>query len=123
MANCSLPSSSREKALEQTRRTQTFTQHHTQSVKPNPIQMLMRDAPPDFKYTKEALFVHINLLWGMLTPEAIPLAPEKQLLKELYQKFSSVEEVQSVAQNSQGVQLINESQVQTLRNAHSGKEK
>ncbi|MBW0553494.1 hypothetical protein O181_093209, partial [Austropuccinia psidii MF-1] len=52
MANCSLPSSSREKPLEKTRRTQTPTPHHTQSVKRNPIQMLMRDAPPDFKYTK-----------------------------------------------------------------------
>ncbi|MBW0521495.1 hypothetical protein O181_061210 [Austropuccinia psidii MF-1] len=57
----------------------------------------------------------------MLTPGALPTAPDKQLLKEFYQKFSSVEEVQSVAQNSQGVKLINESQVQTSCNTHSGK--
>ncbi|MBW0541433.1 hypothetical protein O181_081148 [Austropuccinia psidii MF-1] len=122
-ANCSLPSSSRAKPLEKTRRTQTPTPHHTQSVKCNLIQMLMQDAPSDFKYTKEALFVHIKLLWGMLTPAAIPLAPDKQLLKEFYQQFSSIKEVQSVAQNSQGVKLINEAQVQTLCNAHSGKRK
>ncbi|MBW0544198.1 hypothetical protein O181_083913 [Austropuccinia psidii MF-1] len=59
----------------------------------------------------------------MLTPGALPTAPDKQLLKEFYQLFSSVEEVQSVAQNSQGVKLINEAQVQTLCNAHSGKRK
>ncbi|MBW0584750.1 hypothetical protein O181_124465 [Austropuccinia psidii MF-1] len=59
----------------------------------------------------------------MLTPGALPKAPDKQLLKEFYQKFLSVEEVQSVAQNSQGVKLINEAQVQTLCDARSGKRK
>ncbi|MBW0462098.1 hypothetical protein O181_001813 [Austropuccinia psidii MF-1] len=100
-----------------------YTVNNKVSVKRNPIQMLMREAPPDFKYTKEALYVHIKLLWGMLTPAAMPTAPDKQLLKEFYQRFSSVEEVQSVAQNSQGVKLINEAQVQTLRDARSGKRK
>ncbi|MBW0567957.1 hypothetical protein O181_107672 [Austropuccinia psidii MF-1] len=93
------------------------------SIKRHPIQMLMRDAPPDFKYTKEALYVHTKLLWGMLTPAAFPIAPDKQLLKEFYQRFSSAKEVQSVAQNSQGVKLISEAQVQTLRDARSGKRK
>ncbi|MBW0575203.1 hypothetical protein O181_114918 [Austropuccinia psidii MF-1] len=83
----------------------------------------MKDAPPDFKYTKEALYVHIKLLWGMLTPSALPTAPDKQLLKEFYQRFSSAEEVQTVAQNSQGVKLISEAQVQTLRDARLGKRK
>ncbi|MBW0535867.1 hypothetical protein O181_075582 [Austropuccinia psidii MF-1] len=59
----------------------------------------------------------------MITPGAMPTAPDKQLLKEFYQCFSSVEEVQSVAQNSQGVKLINEAQVQTLHDARSGKRK
>ncbi|MBW0522109.1 hypothetical protein O181_061824 [Austropuccinia psidii MF-1] len=54
-------------------------------VKRNPMQMVMRDAPPDFKYTKEALYVHVKLLWGMLTPAAMPTAPDKLLLKEFYQ--------------------------------------
>ncbi|MBW0558430.1 hypothetical protein O181_098145, partial [Austropuccinia psidii MF-1] len=51
-ANCSLPSRSRVEPFEKKRRTKTPTPHHTQSVKHNPIQILMRDAPPDFKYTK-----------------------------------------------------------------------
>ncbi|MBW0547017.1 hypothetical protein O181_086732 [Austropuccinia psidii MF-1] len=95
----------------------------TSTIRRNLIQMLMRDAPPDFKYTKEALYVHIKLLWGMLTPAAMPTAPDKQLLKEFYQQLSSAEEVQNVAQNSQGVKLISEAQVQTLRDARSGKRK
>ncbi|MBW0578381.1 hypothetical protein O181_118096 [Austropuccinia psidii MF-1] len=53
----------------------------------------------------------------MITPGAMPTAPDKQLLKKVYQRFSSV------AQNSQGVKLINEAQVQTLRDARSGKRK
>ncbi|MBW0579396.1 hypothetical protein O181_119111, partial [Austropuccinia psidii MF-1] len=71
----------------------------------------------------EALYVHIKRLWGMLTPGAIPEAPDKQLLKEFYQRFSSAEEVKSVAHNSQGVKLINKAQVQTLCNAQAGKRK
>ncbi|MBW0556477.1 hypothetical protein O181_096192 [Austropuccinia psidii MF-1] len=59
----------------------------------------------------------------MLTPSALPTAPDKQLLKELYQRFLSAKEVQTVAQNSQGVKLISKAQVQTLRDALSGKRK
>ncbi|MBW0502505.1 hypothetical protein O181_042220 [Austropuccinia psidii MF-1] len=59
----------------------------------------------------------------MLTPAAMPTAPDKQLLKEFYQRFSSAEDVQIVAQNSEGVKLISEAQVQTLRDAHSRKRK
>ncbi|MBW0489003.1 hypothetical protein O181_028718 [Austropuccinia psidii MF-1] len=107
----------------QTRRSQHPQARPSSSVRCNPIQMLMQDAPPDFKYTKEALYVHIKRLWGMLTPGTIPTAPDNQLLKEFYQRFSSAEEVQSVAHNSQGVKLINKAQVQTLRNAQAGKRK
>ncbi|MBW0568439.1 hypothetical protein O181_108154, partial [Austropuccinia psidii MF-1] len=63
------------------------------------------------------------LLLGMLTPSALPTTPDKQLLKEFYQRFSSAEEVQTVAQNSQGVKLISKAQVQTLLDACSGKRK
>ncbi|MBW0553987.1 hypothetical protein O181_093702 [Austropuccinia psidii MF-1] len=69
--------------------------------------MLMKDAPPDFKYTKVTL----------------PTAPDKQLLKEFYQRFSSAKEVQIVSQSSQGVKLISEAQVQTLQDARTGKRK
>ncbi|MBW0586196.1 hypothetical protein O181_125911, partial [Austropuccinia psidii MF-1] len=65
----------------------------------------------------EALYVHIKLLWGMLTPSALPTAPDEQLLKEFYQRFSSAEEVQTVVQNSQGVKLISKAQVQTFQDA------
>ncbi|MBW0482699.1 hypothetical protein O181_022414, partial [Austropuccinia psidii MF-1] len=115
--------SSGTRKSQQTRSTQCPQARPALSVRHNPIQMLMQDAPPDFKYTKEALYVHIKLLWGMIPPGAMQTAPDKQLLKEFYQRFSNVKEVQSVAQNSRGVKLINKAQVQTLRNAHSRKRK
>ncbi|MBW0466257.1 hypothetical protein O181_005972 [Austropuccinia psidii MF-1] len=115
--------SSHTKKPKQTRSTPCTQVRPASSVRHNPIQMLMQDAPPDFKYTKEALYVHIKLLWGMITPGAMPTAPDKQLLKEFYQHFSSVEDVQSVSKNSHGVKLINKAQVQTLRSAHYGKRK
>ncbi|MBW0477253.1 hypothetical protein O181_016968 [Austropuccinia psidii MF-1] len=92
-------------------------------VECNPMQMVMQDAPPDFKCTKEALYVHVELLWGMLTPASMQTAPDELLLKEFYQQFSSVEEVQSVAQNSNGVKLVKEAQVQRLHDVWAGKRK
>ncbi|MBW0499926.1 hypothetical protein O181_039641 [Austropuccinia psidii MF-1] len=59
----------------------------------------------------------------MFTPAELPTPPVKQLLNKFYQQFLSVGEVQSVAQNSQGVKLINEAQVQILSDACSGKRK
>ncbi|MBW0478136.1 hypothetical protein O181_017851 [Austropuccinia psidii MF-1] len=81
---CNTPKAhSHTKKSKQTRSTQRPQVRPASSVRRNPIQMLMQDAPPDFKYTK----------------------------------------VQSVLQNSQGVKLINEAQVQTLRDARSWKRK
>ncbi|MBW0567733.1 hypothetical protein O181_107448 [Austropuccinia psidii MF-1] len=53
----------------------------------------------------------------------MPTTPDELLLKEFYQQFSSVEEVQSLANNSNGVKLINEAQIQTLHDAWAGKRK
>ncbi|MBW0566124.1 hypothetical protein O181_105839 [Austropuccinia psidii MF-1] len=114
-----LPSSSKSKPVVKTQKSPAPIPNLTSTIRHNPIQMLMRDAPPDFKYTK----IHIKLLWGVLTPAAIPREPDKRLLKEFYQLFSSAEEVHNVPQNFQGVKLISEAQVQTLCDAYSGKRK
>ncbi|MBW0473788.1 hypothetical protein O181_013503 [Austropuccinia psidii MF-1] len=92
MPSLPLPSSIKSKPVVKTWKSPAPTPNLTSTIKRNPIQMQMRDAPPDFKYTKEALYVQIKLLWGILTPAAMPTAPDKQLLKEFYQQFSSAEE-------------------------------
>ncbi|MBW0529205.1 hypothetical protein O181_068920 [Austropuccinia psidii MF-1] len=118
-----LPRSNTPKTTLKPKRNYTPNPKSTISVKRSPVQILIKDAPPELKYTKEELYVHIKLLWSMLTLSSLPTAPDKQLLKEFYQIFSSAEEVQAVAQNSQGVKLISEDQVQTLWDACSAKRK
>ncbi|MBW0556655.1 hypothetical protein O181_096370, partial [Austropuccinia psidii MF-1] len=83
-----LPSNSKSKPVVKTRKSPAPTPNLTSTIKHNPIQILMQYAAPDFKYTNEALYLHIKLLWGMLTPAA----PDKQFLKEFYQQFSCAEE-------------------------------
>ncbi|MBW0508204.1 hypothetical protein O181_047919 [Austropuccinia psidii MF-1] len=102
-----LPRSNTPKTTLKPKRNYNPDPKSTMSVKRSPVQILMKDAPPDFRYTKVTL----------------PTTPDKQLLKEFYQRFLSDEEVQTVAQNSQGVKLISKAQVQTLRDACSGKRK
>ncbi|MBW0480009.1 hypothetical protein O181_019724 [Austropuccinia psidii MF-1] len=114
-----LPRSNTPKTTFKPKRSYTPNPKSTISVNFSPVQMLMKDSPRDFKYTKEALYVHIKLLWDILTPSA----PDEQLLKESYQRFSTAEEVQTVAQNSQGAKLISKAQVQTLQDAQAGKRK
>ncbi|MBW0524320.1 hypothetical protein O181_064035 [Austropuccinia psidii MF-1] len=77
----------------------------------------MREAPEDFKYTKEALFDHIKLLWGMVKKGSIPPAVDHSLLTEFYQSFSTTNQIKNVASNKQRTTLIKHDEFQTLRDA------
>ncbi|KAH9823543.1 hypothetical protein DFH28DRAFT_880651 [Melampsora americana] len=48
------------------------------------LQLQMRDLPNDFKSTKEALFFHIKVLWGLFKANDVPVAVDAALLKEFY---------------------------------------
>ncbi|MBW0538120.1 hypothetical protein O181_077835 [Austropuccinia psidii MF-1] len=114
-ANCSLPSSSRAKPLEKTRRTQTPTPYHTQSVKRNPIQMLMQDAPPRLQVYKALVgdaYTRSNTIGTRQTvTEGIrPAIFKRQRGTKCCTKLSRFK-------------LINEAQVQTLHDSCSGKRK
>ncbi|MBW0494114.1 hypothetical protein O181_033829 [Austropuccinia psidii MF-1] len=81
----------------------------------------MREAPEDFRYTKEALFDHIKLLWGVVKKGFIPPAVDHSLLTEFYQRFSTTDQIENVASNKQSTTLIKHYEVQTLHDACAGR--
>ncbi|MBW0500598.1 hypothetical protein O181_040313 [Austropuccinia psidii MF-1] len=83
--------------------------------------MLMREAPEDFRYTKEALFNHIKLLRGMVKKGSIPPAADHSLITEFYQRFSTTNQMENVASNKQSTTLIKHDQGQTLCDACAGR--
>ncbi|KAG0140879.1 hypothetical protein CROQUDRAFT_99491 [Cronartium quercuum f. sp. fusiforme G11] len=71
----------------------------TPTRKRHPLQVMVDDTPKDFKSCKEALYVHIKMMWGLYKPSDVPPTPNAALLKEFYTQFNSSEEIESVVNN------------------------
>ncbi|OAV94202.1 hypothetical protein PTTG_01835 [Puccinia triticina 1-1 BBBD Race 1] len=78
----------------------------TPTPKQNPSQMQSTDYPKTFATVKAALYVHIKILWGLLEQDSVPKGPSSELLTEFYSAFSTVEEIETVAQASSPPDLI-----------------
>ncbi|KAH9807625.1 hypothetical protein DFH28DRAFT_840306, partial [Melampsora americana] len=62
--------------------------------KRHPLQLKLSDLPKEFRTTKEALFVHIKMMWGLFRPNDVPPSPDAVLLKDFYDRFNNPEEVE-----------------------------
>ncbi|MBW0467500.1 hypothetical protein O181_007215 [Austropuccinia psidii MF-1] len=89
----------------------------------HPLQMLACEVPEDFNLTKDAMFVHIKILWGMLEEHEVPPKPDNSLLKEFNQQFSTNEQLKNAATSQTGGNIITKKEVQTLRDACAGRKK
>ncbi|MBW0462826.1 hypothetical protein O181_002541 [Austropuccinia psidii MF-1] len=83
-------------------------------VRRNPLQMQTSDFQPDFRGVKEALFVHIKVLWGVVEQNAVPTAPEEETLVQFYRKFSSEDDIANVVRDSSAPNLVDEDAIITL---------
>ncbi|MBW0548747.1 hypothetical protein O181_088462 [Austropuccinia psidii MF-1] len=83
-------------------------------VKQNPLQMQTTDFPPNFQGVKEALFVHIKVLWGVVKQNAVPTAPAEETLVQFYRKFSSKDDIANVVRDSSAPSLVDEDAILTL---------
>ncbi|KAA1066525.1 hypothetical protein PGT21_032751 [Puccinia graminis f. sp. tritici] len=90
------------------------------SPKRHPQQMQTSDFPQEFKTTKNALFVHIKILWGLLRQDSVPSAPELRTLQEFYNRFTNGEEVEKAAQGNSSPPLINSNEVELFKEARAG---
>ncbi|KNZ50349.1 hypothetical protein VP01_4476g2 [Puccinia sorghi] len=67
------------------------------SPKQHPQQMQTGDFPPDFATTKNELYIHIKVLWGLLKRELVPPAPNLQRLWGFYKIFSNSNQIAQAA--------------------------
>ncbi|MBW0560292.1 hypothetical protein O181_100007, partial [Austropuccinia psidii MF-1] len=76
--------------------------------------MVKDDLPTGFENTKDALYTHIKLLWGMIKKEAIPTIPNPTQLSIFSQLFSNPEQVESAITND-APPLVPLDTIETLR--------
>ncbi|WAQ89874.1 hypothetical protein PtA15_11A566 [Puccinia triticina] len=95
----------------------------TPTPKQNPSQMQSTDYPKTFATVKAALYVHIKILWGLLEQDSVPKGPSSELLTEFYSAFSTVEEIETVAQASSPPDLIPRRDIQFGRGIRLGQSK
>ncbi|PLW46368.1 hypothetical protein PCASD_05466 [Puccinia coronata f. sp. avenae] len=91
------------------------------SPRRHPQQMQTGNVPKEFNSTKNTLFVHIKILWGLLTQDAVPRTPELQNLQEFYNRFSNSDEVDRAAKVASSPALISSNKFQLFQNAVGGK--
>lgn len=89
-------------------------------AKKKPNQMITNDFPPEFKQTKECLFAHICLLWGLLQTGSVPPAANQEYIRSFCANFSSISEFERYAEDSNLAQLISAQDVITLKEARAG---
>ncbi|PLW24725.1 hypothetical protein PCASD_05232 [Puccinia coronata f. sp. avenae] len=95
----------------------------TESPKVNPLQMISRDMPESFGSTRDALYVHIKLIWNLLEQKKIPTPPHPNSLQEFTSCFSSADEIEQTANNTSGTSLIPVKEVVTFKDVKCGRKK
>ncbi|KAA1079500.1 hypothetical protein PGT21_013504 [Puccinia graminis f. sp. tritici] len=89
--------------------------------KKKPSQMVTKDFPPDFQATKECLYVHIRLLWGLVETSSVPPQANEEHIRSFCTKFSTLDQVQRHFEDSHAAHLIARSDILTLKDARAGK--
>lgn len=80
----------------------------------------MKNLPKTFLKTRDSLYLHIKILWGLVHKKAVPQAPCPDSLKEFYNWFTLVTEVEDAANNEAAPQLISATEIKSLCNMRSG---
>ncbi|MBW0477426.1 hypothetical protein O181_017141 [Austropuccinia psidii MF-1] len=78
--------------------------------------MVRNDYPAGYEHTKDAFYIHIKFLWGLIEKNTVPSAPNPSQLNEFYQCFSTPDQLESALANN-GPALVPVNTVPTLCNA------
>ncbi|KNZ60831.1 hypothetical protein VP01_1494g1 [Puccinia sorghi] len=101
--------------------TSTLPKGSPSTAKKKPNQMTLEDYPKDFLDTKECLFTHIRLLWGMVEVSTPPPAANPELVRQFCTHFQNIDAFQRHADDSSAAQLITQADVNTLKDARAGR--
>ncbi|KAG0150921.1 hypothetical protein CROQUDRAFT_87370 [Cronartium quercuum f. sp. fusiforme G11] len=89
--------------------------------KRDPNQLQTSDLPKDYQSTKNCLFIHIRLLWGLIEQSSIPALPPPTIISEFENWFSSIKQILDLDINNNAPEIISQADVQTLQDGRSEK--
>ncbi|EGG06972.1 uncharacterized protein MELLADRAFT_86185 [Melampsora larici-populina 98AG31] len=84
------------------------------------LQVFSSELASDFKSTKEALYIHIKMMWGLFKKNDVPPPPNPALLKEFYLRFSNSDEIDHAIKNPTSADVVAQGSIMTLRSAKEG---
>ncbi|KAG0149329.1 hypothetical protein CROQUDRAFT_89135 [Cronartium quercuum f. sp. fusiforme G11] len=87
----------------------------------DPNQLQTSDLPQDYQSTKNCLFIHIHLLWGLIEQSSIPALPPPTIISEFENQFSSIKQILDLDISSSALEIISQADVQTLWDGRSEK--
>ncbi|KAA1066043.1 hypothetical protein PGT21_019177 [Puccinia graminis f. sp. tritici] len=94
--------------------------HSPSTTKKLPNQMMLDDYPDNFLDTKECLFTHIRLLWGMVEVSTPPPPANPELVRQFCSSFKDIDDFERRINDSNAAALIAQADVQTLKDARAG---
>ncbi|KNZ59894.1 hypothetical protein VP01_1649g7 [Puccinia sorghi] len=68
--------------------------------------MVKQDHLEGFEHTKEAFYVHVKVLWGLISKGSIPMAPSEQQLRSFYQRFRNTDKIESAIEKGPNLAAI-----------------
>ncbi|KAH9443785.1 hypothetical protein MJO29_013785 [Puccinia striiformis f. sp. tritici] len=62
--------------------------------------MFLEDDTEDFLSTKDCVFAHIRLLWGLIKTNSVPPAANPELFQQFCARFTNISQFQAFAKES-----------------------
>ncbi|EFP76958.1 uncharacterized protein PGTG_02419 [Puccinia graminis f. sp. tritici CRL 75-36-700-3] len=119
-SNNSNPANSQRTPTNQSKRVVT---PKSDSPKVNPLQMISRNMPESFASTRDALYVHIKLIWNLIEQKTIPRPPHPDNLREFNSRFANAEDIERTAEDTLSAALIPANEVVTFKDLKTGRKK
>ncbi|KNZ59351.1 hypothetical protein VP01_1751g4 [Puccinia sorghi] len=91
------------------------------TAKKKPNQLMLEDYPVDFLDTKECLFTHIRLLWGIVEVSTPPPPANPTLVEQFCNHFGDIDTFERHVKNSNAAELVSQADVQTMKDARAGR--
>ncbi|KAA1137529.1 hypothetical protein PGTUg99_011743 [Puccinia graminis f. sp. tritici] len=89
--------------------------------KRHPAQLLNVETPKQYKSTKDALFLHIRMLWGLFEQNSVPAKVNPDLAQEFHARFQTSDQIEQAVNHPESPQVISQEDILSLRQGRAGR--
>ncbi|KNZ62493.1 hypothetical protein VP01_1263g2 [Puccinia sorghi] len=97
-----------------------FSTPKTELPKGSPFQMVSKNMPESFSTTRDALYVHLKLLWGLMEQKTVPPSSQESM-KDFHSCFSNADMIKSAEADEGAPTIIPVSEVVSLASLKAGR--